>query len=77
MSVSHEAFFRWPPTGLQRRYRQVRRWRAQYHREEISMRKIDDHKINPANDLLDISVLDEPGASRFHAATIAAIANGS
>lgn len=26
------------------------------------MRKIDTHKVNPANDTLDIKVLDEPGA---------------
>lgn len=26
------------------------------------MRKIDDHKVNPANDILSIKVLDEPGA---------------
>lgn len=26
------------------------------------MRTINDHKVNPANDLLSISVLDEPGA---------------
>ena len=26
------------------------------------MRKINDHKVNPANDRIDITVLDEPGA---------------
>lgn len=26
------------------------------------MRQINDHKINPANDVLDVTVLDEPGA---------------
>lgn len=26
------------------------------------MRTINDHKVNPANDLLDITVMDEPGA---------------
>ena len=26
------------------------------------MRKIEDHKVNPANDRIDISVMDEPGA---------------
>lgn len=26
------------------------------------MRTIDDHKVNPANDVLDITVLDEPGS---------------
>lgn len=30
--------------------------------KERIMRQIDDHKVNPANDLLTISVLDEPGA---------------
>ena len=26
------------------------------------MRKIEDHKVNPANDRIDITVMDEPGA---------------
>jgi hypothetical protein len=26
------------------------------------MRQIDDHKVNPANDIIDISIIDEPGA---------------
>jgi hypothetical protein len=30
--------------------------------KETTMRKIHDHKVNPANDLLDITVMDEPGA---------------
>jgi hypothetical protein len=29
--------------------------------EEIQMREIIGHKVNPANDLLDIKVMDEPG----------------
>ena len=30
------------------------------------MRTIDDHKVNPANDTLTISVMDEPGAGGAH-----------
>ena len=30
------------------------------------MRTIDDHKVNPANDTLTVTVLDEPGAGGAH-----------
>jgi len=30
------------------------------------MRTIDDHKVNPANDTLTITVMDEPGAGGAH-----------
>ena len=30
------------------------------------MRTIDDHKVNPANDTLTISVMDEPGSGGAH-----------
>lgn len=30
------------------------------------MRKINDHKVNPANDRIDISVMDEPGPGGAH-----------
>lgn len=30
------------------------------------MRTIDDHKVNPANDTLSITVIDEPGAGGAH-----------
>ncbi len=30
------------------------------------MRQLNEHKINPANDVLDIDVLDEPGAGGAH-----------
>lgn len=42
------------------------------------MRTIDDHKVNPANDRLEIRVLDEPGAGgASHAYLIAGFDHGS
>jgi hypothetical protein len=42
------------------------RWHRIINRKERTMRELTGHKINPANDVLTVTVVDQPGAGGAH-----------